>query len=149
MKDVTLDIVDLLVRQIYAGIRSYTVQSVELKFNCFFLMPLMNEFNAFLRQEMEGAFDENLDGVFDVRTVRMALEAGEGRGAASSHTVHCASPLLSQLDLSAPLSASGGDELSGHRNTRRLKLSTVESVLREGYKLRVVTATHDGALHGA
>ena len=28
MKDVTLDVVDLLVRQIYAGIRGYTVQSV-------------------------------------------------------------------------------------------------------------------------
>ena len=74
MKDVTLDVVDLLVRQIYAGIRGYTVQSVELKFNCFFLMPLMNEFAGFLRQEMEMAFDDNLDGVFDVRSVRMALE---------------------------------------------------------------------------
>ena len=74
MKDVTLDVVDLLVRQIYAGIRGYTVQSVELKFNCFFLMPLMNEFAGFLRQEMEGAFEDNLDGVFDVRSVRTALE---------------------------------------------------------------------------
>ena len=53
MKDVTLDVVDLLVRQIYAGIRGYVVQSVELKFNCFFLMPLMHEFAGFLRQEME------------------------------------------------------------------------------------------------
>jgi hypothetical protein len=46
----------------------------ELKFNCFFLMPLMNEFAGFLRQEMETAFESNLDGVFDVRSVRMALE---------------------------------------------------------------------------
>ena len=74
MKDVTLDVVDMLVRQIYAGIRSYVVQSVELKFNCFFLMPLMNEFAGFLRQEMETAFEMNLDQVFDVRMVRMALE---------------------------------------------------------------------------
>jgi GTPase SAR1 family protein len=74
MKDVTLDVVDMLVRQIYAGIRAYVVQSVELKFNCFFLMPLMNEFSGFLRQEMEMAFEENLDQVFDVRLVRMALE---------------------------------------------------------------------------
>lgn len=74
MKDVTLDVVDLLVRQIYSGIRGYTVQSVELKFNCFFLMPLMNEFAGYLRQEMEAAFEDNLDGVFDVRSVRVALE---------------------------------------------------------------------------
>ena len=74
MKDVTLDVVDLLVRQIYAGIREYVVQSVELKFNCFFLMPLMHEFAGFLRQEMESAFEENLDAVFDVRAVRAALE---------------------------------------------------------------------------
>jgi hypothetical protein len=74
MKDVTLDVVDLLVRQIYAGIRSYVVQSVELKFNCFFLMPLMNEFAGFLRQEMEAQFEDSLDSVFDVRSVRVALE---------------------------------------------------------------------------
>jgi hypothetical protein len=74
MQDVTLDVVDLLVRQIYSGIRGYIVQSVELKFNCFFLMPLMNEFAGFLRQEMEVAFEDNLDGVFDVKTVRVALE---------------------------------------------------------------------------
>ena len=74
MKDVTLDVVDLLVRQIYAGIRGYVVQSVELKFNCFFLMPLMNEFAGFLRQEMEAQFEDSLDSVFDVRSVRVALE---------------------------------------------------------------------------
>ena len=74
MKDVTLDVVDLLVRQIYAGIRGYVVQSVELKFNCFFLMPLMNEFAGFLRQEMETQFEDSLDSVFDVRSVRGALE---------------------------------------------------------------------------
>jgi hypothetical protein len=37
------------------------VQSVELKFNCFFLMPLMNDFSGFLRQEMEaGAYTRSL-----------------------------------------------------------------------------------------
>lgn len=74
MKDVTVDVVDLLVRQIYTGIRGYVVQSVELKFNCFFLMPLMNEFAGFLRQEMETQFEDNLDCVFDVRSLRAALE---------------------------------------------------------------------------
>jgi len=75
MKPVTVDIVDMLVRQIFAGIRSHIVQSVELKFNCFFLMPLLNDFNSFLRNEMEDAFEISLDSVFDVKSVRNALEA--------------------------------------------------------------------------
>jgi hypothetical protein len=75
MKDVTLDVVDLLVRQIYAGIRGYVVQSVELKFNCFFLMPLVDTFPARLREELECAYDEDLDEVFDVGAVRVALES--------------------------------------------------------------------------
>ena len=74
MKEVTLDVVDLLVRQIYSGIRTYVVQSVELKFNCFFLMPLLNDFSHHLRNEMEDAFDVNLDLVFNVKNVRLALE---------------------------------------------------------------------------
>ena len=74
MKEVTLDVVDLLVRQIYSGIRTYVVQSVELKFNCFFLMPLLNDFSHHLRNEMEDAFDVNLDLVFNVKNVRAALE---------------------------------------------------------------------------
>lgn len=74
MKSVTVDIVDMLVRQIFSGIRAHIVQSVELKFNCFFLMPLLNEFQTFLRTEMEDAFDISLDSVFDVKSVRQALE---------------------------------------------------------------------------
>ena len=74
MKSITVDIVDMLVRQIFYGIRAHIVQSVELKFNCFFLMPLINDFNAFLRNEMEDAFDISLDSVFDVKSVRSALE---------------------------------------------------------------------------
>ena len=34
----------------------------------------MNEFAGFLRQEMEVQFEDNLDSVFDVRSVRVALE---------------------------------------------------------------------------
>lgn len=30
--------------QIFEGIRDFIVQSVELKFNCFFLMPLIDTF---------------------------------------------------------------------------------------------------------
>ena len=68
------DIVAALVCQIFEGIRDHFVQSVELKFNCFFLMPLIDTFPARLREELECAYEEDLDEVFDVAAVRIALE---------------------------------------------------------------------------
>lgn len=68
------DIVAALVCQIFEGIRDHFVQSVELKFNCFFLMPLIDTFPARLREELECAYEEDLDEVFDVAAVRVALE---------------------------------------------------------------------------
>lgn len=48
---------------LYAGIRDHFVQSVELKFNCFFLMPIIDTFPTRLREELESAYDEDLDEV--------------------------------------------------------------------------------------
>ena len=39
------------------------MQSVELKFNCFFLMPIIDTFPTRLREELESAYDEDLDEV--------------------------------------------------------------------------------------
>ena len=71
---VSEDLVAALVCQIFEGIRDHVVQSVELKFNCFFLMPLVDSFPAALRDDVEAAYAD-LDGVFDVGAVRAALEA--------------------------------------------------------------------------
>lgn len=49
--------------------------AVELKFNCFFLMPLIDAFPTHLREELEAAYEEDLDDVFDVGAVRAALTA--------------------------------------------------------------------------
>ncbi len=57
-----------------AGIRDHVVQSVELKFNCFFLMPIVDAFPTRLRTDLEAAYEEDLDDVFDVAAVRAALE---------------------------------------------------------------------------
>lgn len=46
-----------------AGIRDHFVQSVELKFNCFFLMPIIDTFPTRLREELESAYEEDLDEV--------------------------------------------------------------------------------------
>lgn len=51
------------------------VQSVELKFNCFFLMPVVDSFPTKLREELESAYDDDIDEVFDVTAVRNALES--------------------------------------------------------------------------
>ena len=51
------------------------MQAVELKFNCFFLMPVVDAFPTRLREELEQAYEEDLDEVFDVAAVRCALES--------------------------------------------------------------------------
>eukprot|EP00884_Botryococcus_braunii_P010410 jgi/Botrbrau1/19370/Bobra.0338s0005.2 len=68
------EIVAALVCQIFEGIRDHVVQAVELKFNCFFLMPLIDDFPTCLREELEAAYEEDLDEVFDVSAVRSALD---------------------------------------------------------------------------
>ena len=68
------DVVAALVCRIFEGIRNYYVQSMELKFNCFFLMPIIDEFPGVLREELERAYAEELDAVFNVAQVRTHLE---------------------------------------------------------------------------
>jgi len=69
------EIVGALVCQIFESIRDHVVQAAELKFNCFFLMPVVDSFPSKLREDLEVAYDENdLDEVFDVAAVRATLE---------------------------------------------------------------------------
>ncbi|KAK9850978.1 hypothetical protein WJX84_009933 [Apatococcus fuscideae] len=68
------EIVAALVCQIFEGIRDHVVQAVELKFNCFFLMPIVDSFPTRLREELEAAYEEDIDEVFDVAAVRNALD---------------------------------------------------------------------------
>ncbi|GIL71330.1 hypothetical protein Vretimale_2679 [Volvox reticuliferus] len=71
---VSEDIVRALVAQMFDGIRDHLVQAAELKFNCFFLMPLIDAFPARLRKDIENAYEEGLDDVFDAASVRTTLE---------------------------------------------------------------------------
>ncbi len=57
--------------QVFEGIRDNIVQAAELKFNCFFLMPLVDSFPAKLRSELECAYEDDVEEVFDVAAVRM------------------------------------------------------------------------------
>lgn len=71
---VTTDIVQALVCSVFDGIRDHVISCAELKFNCFFLMPIIDKFPGILREHLERAYEEDLDGVFDVASVRESLE---------------------------------------------------------------------------
>ena len=49
--------------------------AVELKFNCFFLMPLIDTFPTRLREELESAYDEDLDEVHIVQMCRVRVRS--------------------------------------------------------------------------
>ncbi|KAA8545573.1 hypothetical protein F0562_020357 [Nyssa sinensis] len=62
-----------LVQQIFHGIREYFLASAELKFNCFLLMPVVDKLPALLREDLESAFEDDLDNVFDISNLRHSL----------------------------------------------------------------------------
>lgn len=66
-------IVYALVQQIFHGIREYFLASAELKFNCFLLMPVVDKLPALLREDLESAFEDDLDNVFDITNMRHIL----------------------------------------------------------------------------
>lgn len=76
---ITEDMVSSLVACVFGGIREHLTQTIELKFNCFFLMPFVDEFPAQLRMDIESAYDDHLEEVFDVASVKKQLLAQEAR----------------------------------------------------------------------
>ncbi|CAA3009658.1 dynamin ARC5 isoform X1 [Olea europaea subsp. europaea] len=66
-------IVYALVQQIFHGIREYFLASVELKFNCFPLMPVVDKLPALLREDLESAFEEDVENVFDITNLQHSL----------------------------------------------------------------------------
>ncbi|KAF9609755.1 hypothetical protein IFM89_018203 [Coptis chinensis] len=66
-------IVYALVQQIFHGIREYFLASAELKFNCFLLMPVVDKLPVLLREDLDHAFENDLDNVFDITHLRRSL----------------------------------------------------------------------------
>ncbi|KAK3136256.1 hypothetical protein QOZ80_5BG0430500 [Eleusine coracana subsp. coracana] len=62
-----------LVHQIFHGIKEHFLVTTELKFNCFLLMPIVDKLPALLRQDLESAFGDELDSIFDVTQMRQSL----------------------------------------------------------------------------
>jgi hypothetical protein len=46
---------------------------VQLQFNCFLLMPIVDKLAALLREDLESAFEDDLDGIFNVTQLRHSL----------------------------------------------------------------------------
>ena len=70
------ELVHALVSSVYEGIRDFVVQAAELKFNCFFLMPVVDSFPLRMRADVEGSFDQGLiEQVFDIKAVKRSLES--------------------------------------------------------------------------
>lgn len=47
--------------------------TIKLQFNCFLLMPIVDKLPALLRQDLESAFEDELDSIFDVTQLRQSL----------------------------------------------------------------------------
>uniref|UniRef100_A0ACD5W573 Uncharacterized protein n=1 Tax=Avena sativa TaxID=4498 RepID=A0ACD5W573_AVESA len=62
-----------LVHQIFHGIKEHFLVTTELKFNCFLLMPIVDKLAALLREDLESAFEDDLDGIFNVTQLRHSL----------------------------------------------------------------------------
>ncbi|KAJ8479100.1 hypothetical protein OPV22_022827 [Ensete ventricosum] len=70
-------IVYALVYQIFHGIKEHFLVSTELKFNCFFLMPVVDKLPALLWEDLESAFGDDLDQIFDITQLRHSLGRGK------------------------------------------------------------------------
>lgn len=66
-------IVYALVHQLFHGIKEHFLISTELKFNCFLLMPVVDQLPSLLREDLESAFEDDLDSIFDISQLRHSL----------------------------------------------------------------------------
>jgi len=70
-------VVGSLVQHIVTGWRESFGRTVTMKFNCYFMLPFINDFHKFMRDELQ-AFYDNPDGeatdVFDLQLARRALQ---------------------------------------------------------------------------
>jgi hypothetical protein len=66
-----------LVQHIVSHWRIQFCQSVTTKFNCYFMLPFVEEFHRYIRRELQKVYDGEADGladVFDLTSARQSLE---------------------------------------------------------------------------
>ena len=70
----TTTVVTTLVQYIISSWRNHFARTVAMKFNCFFLMPFLDEFPAYLRDELEKMYVDGAAELFDITETRVALQ---------------------------------------------------------------------------
>jgi hypothetical protein len=70
----TSTVVTALVQYIIRSWRDHFARTVTMKFNCFYLMPFMDDFPAFLRNELDAMYESGMGELFDITEARMALQ---------------------------------------------------------------------------
>ncbi|CAM9399954.1 unnamed protein product, partial [Pylaiella littoralis] len=69
----TSAVVSALVQHIMLSWREHFARAVAMKFNCFFLMPFVDDFPFYLRQELEKIYEGDVGDIFDITEARGAL----------------------------------------------------------------------------
>eukprot|EP00903_Cladosiphon_okamuranus_P020075 g18441.t1 len=69
----TSAVVSALVQHIMLSWREHFARAVAMKFNCFFLMPFVDDFPFYLRQELEKIYEGDMGDIFDIAEARGAL----------------------------------------------------------------------------
>jgi hypothetical protein len=67
-------VVSALVQHIIRSWREHFARSVAMKFNCFFLMPFIDEFPFYLRQELDRVYEGDMAHLFDISELKQALK---------------------------------------------------------------------------
>merc|ERR1711871_1528723 len=70
----TNTVVTALVQYIIRSWRDHFARTVAMKFNCFFLMPFLDDFPAFLRKELDAMYDGEVSELFDISEARATLQ---------------------------------------------------------------------------
>ena len=70
----TTTVVVTLVQYIITSWRNHFAKTVAMKFNCFFLMPFLDDFPSYLRDELDKMYDEGVGELFDITEARIALQ---------------------------------------------------------------------------
>jgi hypothetical protein len=66
-----------LVQHIVSHWRNQFCQSVTTKFNCYFMLPFVEDFHRYIRRELQKVYEGEADGladVFDITSARQSLE---------------------------------------------------------------------------
>ena len=70
----TTTVIITLVQHIISSWRNHFARTVAMKFNCFFLMPFLDDFSAYLRNELDAMYADDVGDLFDISEARQSLQ---------------------------------------------------------------------------